>query len=90
MSATLYIPAVFFEIEGLAFVALSLLARRNDLFVDLQIAIVPAAAFVALCVAAVFLGREVARKRRIHRYTTESVEEIDFSTIAQRIGMRAQ
>ena len=54
---------LFVEIELLVFVGLAVVARRADLFVDLQVDVVPAAALVSLVASAAFAWRARAWTR---------------------------
>jgi hypothetical protein len=54
---------LFVEIEVLVFIGLGLVARRADLFLDLQYDVVPAAALVSLVASAVFAWRARAWTR---------------------------
>jgi hypothetical protein len=54
---------LFVEIELLVFIGLGLVARRADLFVELQPDIVPAAALVSLVASSVFAWRARAWTR---------------------------
>jgi hypothetical protein len=56
-SFALIFLVVFLEVEGLILVALGIVARRLDLFLDLQEVILPGACLVALSVSIVFWWR---------------------------------
>lgn len=56
-SFALIFLVVFLEVEGLILVAVGIVARRLDLFLDLQEVILPGACLVALSVSIVFWWR---------------------------------
>lgn len=74
------------EIEGLAFVVLALVARRVDLFLDLQIFIFPASFFVAASVSAVVYWRARRWRERMRYDTEELATSMDPNSLAERIG----
>ncbi len=63
-SFALLVLVIIAEIEALVLVALGIIAHRLDLFIDLQTAILPAAAIVAFAGGAVFWWRARAWNRR--------------------------
>ena len=74
------------KIEGLAFVALGLVAGRVDLFLGLQVFILPASFFVAASVSAVVYWRARRRRAQMRRHTEELTASIDPTSLAERIG----
>lgn len=87
-SACFLFLVVFAEIEGLAFVALGILARRPDLFTDLQVAIAPAAFLVAAAAAGAVWFQQRAMRARIVRYTSDLSSNPEVAAFAERIGSR--
>ena len=87
-SASFLLLVVFGEIEGLGFTAVGLLARRPDLFFDLQFAIAPAAFLVALASAAVVWFRHRALRNHIVRYTADLSSTPEVAAFAERIAHR--
>lgn len=80
-SAALLLLMLVDEIEGLAFVALGVVAHRPDLFVAAQDVLFPASVCVAMAVS-------LARNWRRRRATAPVVElePVALDVLAQRIG----
>lgn len=87
-SACFLLLVVFAEIEGLVFIALGLLARRPDLFTDLQVAIAPAAFLVAAAAATAVWAQQRALRARMVRYTSDLSENPEVTAFAERIATR--
>lgn len=87
-SASFLLLVVFAEIEALALIALGLIAHRMDLFLDLQVAIAPAAFLVAVVSAVVIWIQQRAVGSRMRRYTAEMAATRDISGFAERLASR--
>ncbi len=79
--------SVLTEIEGMAFIALGIVLRRADLFLDIQSALFPAALLVATvtALATIWLPR-----RRAAAPVAVPVEAIAATDLAKRIGVAAE
>ena len=87
-SACFLLLVVFGEIEGLGFTAVGLLARRPDLFFDLQFAVAPAAFLVALAASAVVWFKHRALRDHVVRYTADLSSAPEVAAFAERVAHR--
>lgn len=85
-SACFLVLLVFAEVEGLAFTALGIAARRSDLFLELQFAIAPAAFLISLASASALWLQQRAVRARFVRYTSDLSENPDVVAFAERIA----
>jgi len=79
--------SVLTEIEGMAFIALGIVLRRPDLFLDIQGALFPSALFVATAtaLATIWLPRD-----HVAAPVATPVEVVPVVDLAKRIGMCAE
>jgi len=78
--------SVLTEIEGMAFIALGILLRRPDLFLDIQGALFPAALLVATATALATIWLPHRRATPIAELPVDPMPVVD---LAQRIGVSA-